>query len=579
MPRCILARTRPQPVRAIALTLAVLLMAGISANATAQTPVASTTQNLVGVVQDSRGLPLLGAFVAVIALGCDQPAAIVVTDTSGGFEVKNLPSGVYSLLVGSLGFSGTMLQDINLPSSVPLTLQLEADPSRTLSTFSAPLDISWALRSKKRDVLRETNGTIVVENGTDAVRPTPAMSATDRVVRGTDAVTGELRLWSVTSTSSAETVGVTSLSLGSSESWSLQAHVGGSGDLWAASDFTRQIGGGHELQVGFGYVGGTFDLLGPTHREQASADAWIGRIDLHDTWRISRPLSFSVGVRYEHQSYLTTSALVSPTVEVTYQPSETTHISTGATHSSMGFGLADDQGFDVLTLLRQSELRIGNTSRVQPERSRRYHLEVEQRIGAAAVSARAYFDDVTDELLGVFVSGPDGVSNYLLFNIGDSTASGFELAVAGELLDTLAGSVSGQVSYALHSRAKAYALATPGQLVNRLEEIDSNAIQQTHEVQASVAAEIAPSRTYFQASYNWRSGMPVVQGGEVRYDYGRLDLRLRQPLPFHSGRTQWSAMVQVRNLLGPAYDRLYNVSLAELVGLTRGIAGGLAVRF
>jgi len=37
--------------------------------------------------------------------------------------------------------------------------------------------------------------------------------------------------------------------------------------------------------------------------------------------------------------------------------------------------------------------------------------------------------------------------------------------------------------------------------------------------------------------------------------------------------------VQVRNLLGPAYDRLYNVSLAELVGLTRGIAGGLAVRF
>ncbi len=561
------------------MTLAVLLTAGISANVTAQTLVASTTQNLVGVVQDSRGLPLLGAFVAVIALGDDQPAAIVVTDTSGAFEVKNLPSGIYSLLVGSLGFAGTMLQGINVPGSAPLTLQLEADPSRSLSAFSAPLDMSWALRSKKRDVLRQTNGTIVVDNGTDAVRLAPAMSVTDRVVRGADAVTGELRLWSVTSTSSTETVGVTSLSLGSPESWSLRAHVGGSGALWAASDFRRDVGGGHELQVGFGYVGGTFDLLGPTHGELAPADAWIGRLDLRDTWRISRPLSLSVGVRYEHQSYFTTSALVSPTVEVTYQPSETTRISTGATHSSTGFGLADDEGFDVLTLLRQSELRIGNTSRVQPERARRYHLGVEQRIGPAAVSARAYFDDVTDELLGVFVSGPDGVSNYLLFNIGDSTASGFELAVAGELLDTLVGSVSGQVSYALHSRDKAYALATPGQLVDRLEEIDSNTIQQTHEVQASVAAEIAPSRTYLQASYNWRSGMPVVQEGEVRYDYGRLDLRLRQPLPFHSGRAQWSAMVQVRNLLGPAYDRLYNVSLAELVGLTRGIAGGLAVRF
>lgn len=579
MPRCILARTRPQPVRAIALTLAVLLTVAISANATAQTPVASTTQNLVGVVQDSRGLPLLGAFVAVIALGCDQPAAIVVTDTSGGFEVKDLPSGVYALLVGSLGFSGTMLQGINLPGSAPLTLQLEADPSRSLSAFSAPLDMSWALRSKKRDVLRETHGTIVVDNGTDAVRPAPALSVTDRVVRGTDAVTGELRLWSVTSTSSAETVGVTSLSLGSPESWNLRAHVGGSGDLWAAGDFTRQVGGGHELQVGFGYVGGTFDLLGPAHRQNTPGDAWIGRLDVRDTWRISRPLSVSVGARYEHQSYLATSALVSPTVEVTYQPGETTRISTGATQSSTGFSLADDQGFEVLTLLRQAELRIGNTSRVQPERARRYHLEVEQRIGPAAVSARAYFDNVTDELLGVFVSGPDGVSNYLLFNIGDSTAKGFELAVAGELLDTLLGSVSGEVSYARHSRNKSYSFATPGQLVHRLVEIDSNMIRQTHEVQASVAAELAPSRTHLQASYNWRSGMPIVQEGEVRYDYGRLDLRLRQPLPFRSGRTQWSAMVQVRNLLGPAYDRLYNVSLAELVGLTRGIAGGLAVRF
>ena len=563
----------------IAVTLAALLAAGISANAAAQTPVASPTQNLVGVVQDSRGLPLLGAFVAVIALGDDQPAAIVVTDVGGGFEVKDLSSGIYSLLVGSLGFAGTVLQGINVPGSAPLTLQLEADPSRSLSAFSAPLDMSWALRSKKRDVLRQTDGTIVVGGGTDAVEMTPAVSVTDRVVRGTPSLAGELRLWSVTNTSNAETVGVTSLSLSSPQSWSLQAHMGASGSLWAASDVTRRVGSDHELQVGFGYVGGTFDLLGPAHRDEASGDSWIGRLDVSDTWRISRRLSVSVGARYEHQNYLAASALVTPSVEVTYEPGESTRISTGATYSSTGFGLADDQGFEVLTLLHQSDLRIGNTSRVLPERAQRYHLEVEQRIGPAAVSARAYFDDVTDELLGVFVSGPDGVGNYLLFNIGDSAASGFELAVAGELLDTITGNVSGEVSYALRTRDTPYSLSTPGQLVERVSEIDGNPVQRTHEVQASVVAELAPSRTHLQASYNWRSGMPVVQEGEVRYDYGRLDLRLRQPLPFRSANTQWSAMVQVRNLLGPAYDRLYNVSLAELVGLTRGIAGGLAVRF
>ena len=578
MPRHALARIRPQSIRVIALTLVVLVTTGIPATAAAQSQVALTTQQLVGVVQDSRGLPLLGAFVAVIALGDDQPAAIVVTDVTGGFEVKNLPSGVYALLVGSLGFAGTMMQGLNVPGTAPLTLQLEADPSRSLSAFSAPLDMSWALRSKKRDVLRQTDGTIVVDAGTDAATPTYTAAQTDGVVRGISAVSGELRLWSVTNVSNAETIGVTSLSLGTPESWSLRAHVDGSGALWAASDVTRKLGD-HELQVGFGYVGGTFDLLGPTHRGYAPGDAWIGRLDVRDTWRISRPLSVSVGARYEHQNYLAESALVSPSVEVTYQPSELTRISAGATQSSTGVGLADDQGFEVLSLLRQAELRIGNTSRVQPERSRRYHVEVEQRVGPAAVSARAYFDDVTDELLGVFVSGPGGVGNYLLFNVGDSSAAGFELAVAGELLDTLTGNVSGEVSYAVRGRDTPYSFRAPGQLVASLPEIDSSSVQRTHEMQASVAAELAPSRTYFQASYNWRSGMPVVQEGDVRYDFGRLDLRLRQPLPFRSARAEWSAMVQVRNLLGPTYDRLYNVSLAELVGLTRGIAGGLAVRF
>ena len=578
MPRHELARPRPQSVQVIASALAVLLTAGISANAAAQAPVASTMQHLVGVVQDSRGLPLLGAFVAVIALGDDQPAAIVVTDIGGGFEVEDLPAGIYSLLVGSLGFSGTVLQGINVPGSATLTLQLEADPSRSLSAFSSPLDMSWALRSKKRDVLRQTDGIIVVDNGTAGAGPIPATTVTDGTVQGSPAVGGELRLWSVTNSSNAETVGVTSLSLGSSQNWSLRAHVGGSGALWAATEFTREVGD-HELHVGFGYVGGTFDLLIPTHRASTPGDAWIGRLDVSDTWRISRPLSVSVGARYEHQNYLAASALLSPSIEMRYQASETTRISTGAIHSSAGFGLADDQEAEVLTLLHQAELRIGNTSRVQPERARRYHLEVEQSVGPASVRARAYFDDVTDELLGVFVSGPDGVGNYLLFNIGDSTANGFEFAVAGELLDTIAGSVSGEVNYVLRVRDTPYSFATPGQLVNRLEEIDRNPVQRTHDVQASVTAELAPSRTYFQASYNWRSGMPVVHEGEVRYDYGRLDLRLQQPLPFRSARTQWSAMLQVRNLLGPAYDRLYDVSLGELVGLTRGIAGGLAVRF
>jgi len=126
----------------------------MAANAWGQVPVSTEVRSLGGSVQDSRGLPLLGAFVAVIALGADQPAAIVVTDAQGQFDLPQIPEGVYSLLVGSLGFVGAVVQGVQVPTAVPLSLQLEPMADRRLSSFDAPLDLSWVLRSSKRDVLR-----------------------------------------------------------------------------------------------------------------------------------------------------------------------------------------------------------------------------------------------------------------------------------------------------------------------------------------------------------------------------------------------------------------------------------------
>ena len=135
-----------------------------SAAAVPATNSADTT--LSGVVQDSRGLPLLGAFVAVIALGADEPTAIVVTDGRGRFNVTGVPTGVYSLLVGSLGFTGTVLQGVSVPATVPVTLQLEPEEQRELSAFDAPLDLGFAVRSSNRDVLRREDATIVTDDGT-----------------------------------------------------------------------------------------------------------------------------------------------------------------------------------------------------------------------------------------------------------------------------------------------------------------------------------------------------------------------------------------------------------------------------
>ncbi len=556
-------------------TILTLFVAALAPSVHAQVPVSRTIASdmtLSGVVQDTRGLPLLGAFVAVIALGADEPAAVVVTDGRGAFSVGNLPQGVYSLLVGSLGFTGTVLQGINVPTTVPVTLQLEPDQERSLAAFDAPLDLGYALRSSKRDVLRQTDTTLVTADGEVAAGNHAA--AGDGTVRPAMMMGGEIRLWSFANVGSRESVGVTTLDLSGENMWNLRAHVGNRGSVWAASNLEQDLGSGHNLRVGFGYVGGGFQFVLP--EELDGPGSWIGRLDVEDTWQVAEPLQVRYGVRYEHHNYLGNTEMVSPAFELAFAVVDNTRLTTGVSMNSTGLGLAHDNGFAVMSMLNKANIRINDTARVVPERALRYHLGLEQVIGGAAVSVRAYYDDVTDELLGVYLAGANGQHNYLFFNVGDTGARGVELGVAGKIVDA----VSGEITYAFRDRETAYGwrALTPVGPASGAASVDQLA-RQTHEVNATVAAQIPTAQTFVEATYNWRHGMLAVRDGQARPDIGRFDFRVRQPLPFHGLRTEWSAMLQVRNLLGQEYEGLYNVSLAELVGLTRGIAGGLAVRF
>lgn len=574
MPNTTSRRTAPA-VRILTGTLAVALSLGGAGAALAQTqtvPVAAVeTQQIVGTVQDARGLPLLGAFVAAVALGSDQPEAIVVTDSRGQFRIPDLSEGIYTLLVGSLGFAGTVMQGVTVPAAAPVSLQLQPDTDRALATLDAPLDLNWALRSGKRDVLRQTEGTLLVDDGG---RPAPAATSWNRADRVSAArpVNGELQLWSFTKTGDSETLGVTTLSLSNDKSWNLRAHLGDQASVWAAGDLTQRVTPAHEVRVGFGYVGGNFDFLRTLDEEH---DSWIGRVEAHDSWQVARSLELEYGVRYEHHNYMAESSLVSPSVRLAWQATDSTRLFAGVSSDSNGVDLTREEGsFEIVSLLGHASLRLSDTSTLSPERRNRYEFGVEQDIAGAQVRVRAYFDDVTDELLGVYVEDSLGINNYLLFNIGDSKARGMELALAGQLVD----GVSGELSYAFHNRDEDYPLRAPRTdlLPGEFEEWQGS---QIHEVQATVAAEFRPFRTQLEASYNYRMGMPVVIDGQLDSDFGRIDLGVRQMLPFRALDTEWAAMVQIRNLLGPDYEGIYNVSLAELLGLTRGIAGGLAVRF
>ena len=100
-----------------------------------------------------------------------------------------------------------------------------------------------------------------------------------------------------------------------------------------------------------------------------------------------------------------------------------------------------------------------------------------------------------------------------------------------------------------------------------------------HEVAAGVETVLGGYDTRLNAIYHWKAGVPVVRGGTLGSVYERLDMNVRQPLPFRAFSSDWSALLQVQNVLGRAYEGVFDFRLDNTPVLTRLVSGGLAVRF
>ena len=101
-----------------------------------------------------------------------------------------------------------------------------------------------------------------------------------------------------------------------------------------------------------------------------------------------------------------------------------------------------------------------------------------------------------------------------------------------------------------------------------------------HEVAAGLETVVGGYDTRLNAIYYWQTGVPVVRGGTLGSVYERLDMNVRQPLPFRAFSSDWSALLQVQNVLGRAYDGVFDFRLDNTPPvLARLVSGGLAVRF
>jgi len=529
---------------------------------------------LTGMVSDSVGLPLIGALIAVAVHGSEEPAAWAWTDSSGQFAVPALAPGVYTLMARRFGYISAYAPQVTVPRAEPVRMQLRSE-RQVVSLLSpeAPLDLGWAFRPRVRDVLRATEPDVADASHGDWLATFNEGSIWDNVG-------GELSLWTAASGDSPvnDSRSATQFVMGSvdgqRQNWFLQGQVAAGGVVRARSDMSRFMSESHAMRLGIGFAGK--DLTIPDV-DQTLRSMWVGSVSAEDYWRLTDTVQVGYGLRFEHYNYLEETGLTSPRVQVAFAPIESMTFTTGISYDAEAPGLAELR-FEVDPLaVRYMDILLVDS--IDPERTLRYEVGVRSDLANTVLSARAFYAEVTNELVGGWFANPSGSSDHVVANVGDSVTQGFEVDVRRPIMPSVA--VAGTYAYGRRDGGPmpAHLAADRGLLTGGSYEADDVAVDIVHELAAELETVFGAYDTRLFATYRWSTGIPVIRDGSLESHYERLDVRVRQPLPFRALSSDWSALLQVQNVLGRSYDGVFDFRLGDAPVLSRLFSGGLAVRF
>ena len=538
---------------------------------------------LVGVVEDTRGVPVPGAMVSLFGRGLRGAGLVTLSDATGRFFLPSLPAGSYTLRAMREGHHPapahqvTVVPDRDAIFTVSLTPVGENPPADARPTgdpdpmVERTRELRWLLRHKRRSVLEETTASMT---WADTDRETPS-----RLTGLFSDVGGTLELVAhPTFVGSGEDQGgfevPASLSvvrlqghLTDAAEWSLAGLVAESeGTAWRlGAEFVVEPGGGHQIRAGSGY-GSRFLRAQRRPLGSPGEDQGVGAAFVQDRFEAGDKVVATLGARLTHIGFLNRANQVDPTVSLEVKRDARTRLRGSFTTRTLA------PGGDLLTLSTLASAPaiayavMGPD--LKPERAYRAEISAEQDFGATRISAQTYYEDVHDQLFNAF----EGRERSLrIVNAGNMASRGVGLTVSRRFGPVLSGSLSCSLGHAWRSSAVPW--DSTGMPPPPLEESDFQ------DLVARIETRVPGTATRFSAFYRVSRLSPTAEGVAPTL-HSRFDLQVSQTLPFIGGWTSanWDFLVAVRNLY---YEPSEGAALDELAvsNPPKRLLGGIAVRF
>ena len=558
---------------------------------------------LVGWVEDTRGTPVAGVVISLFGKGVGATGLVTLSDNAGRFFLPSLPAGSYTLRALAAGHlpaparQVTVLPDRDSTFTVSLTpMKGERAAAETAvrsvddEDADAGRELRWLLRHKRRSILEDQGQTIpadgaVEEEGMARVSATgtPRMASWLTDLDGTVEVMANPAGVGVGSVPLGFQAAPQSFSLvqlkgrmGLGGSWSLGGLVADSASTtWrTAAEFVIEPGGGHEVQMGSGYGTRLFQpLVASTGDRDGRLDnRTVGAIFVQDRWQASDDVAYTAGARFSYIGFLTDRNHIDPFAAVELRRDE--HTLVRGTVSSRTLV----PGGDLLTLSvlgsAPAMAFAVMDDQLQPERSMRYEVAVDQTLGATTVSARTFYEGVQDQLVNAFTGSSDA-RTLRIVNGGSLRARGMGVTVARHFGEAFSGSVT--YTYGHSWRREPVVMTEAGALPDLFAYHDAD----FHDLIGRVETFIDCSDTRVIAFYRLNSLTPEIEGKKTSaMASARFDVQLRQGLPFLGGltRADWEFLLAVRNLF---YETTEGATLDEVAVLNppKRVLGGISVRF
>ena len=519
---------------------------------------------LAGVVTNRRGIPQMGAAIALIS-GDGRILQHSYTNEKGAFLLERLKPGLYSLRVTLTSFLPFLKQKIQIQPgvrsflSVNLASLLETvDILRGRSSRpDSDEDWAWVLRSS--GVFRPVLRYLPEQNG-DRL-PTLRDLAENRTLLQFSGGMGR------SSIAGSEADFNTSFAVANNPfqntSVLLSGNLGFERHTPAAAFrgvLRRELPSGSTPEVSLTlrqiFLPAAFSGLGNGENLQSMTLAASDRFQFTDSLRVE------YGFLYDSVRFLDRLNTFSPHGRVIYQSSESSSFQiyyTEATPRAHRPG-ADPlrQVASQLAVFPRLSVRNGSPT---VQRSRHIEASFQRKLGArTAAEVGAYRDEISDLTLNAVINGepfwtdlfPDVFTQQYSFNSGNYHTSGVRASVRQTFSERLQSTFAYSYVGVLAPERTFLHTQDPEELRSILR------MQRRHALAIKLKADVPATRTRVLAGYKWVLGPSVTPGDfydeSLGYAEPHLNILVRQPLPslvVLPGRVE--ALADFRNLLAQGY--------------------------